>query len=576
MESRNKKVCRWAKSAALFSVMYGLAVAAEAVEIKSDNPDIKMRWDNTVRYNVGVRANSIDKIGNNPAFDEGEYKFGRGSVVTNRVDLLSEFDFIYKKDMGFRVSSAGWYDHAYREASARRNPQLPSDIAGSYIDDKYSNYTKRYAAGPSGEFLDAFVFGKFNIGEMPLTFKAGQHTLYWGETLLLGGGINGIAYSQMPLDLAKGFATPGVDAKELFLPLNNISVQLLATNELSIAAQYFLDWKPTRIPEGGTYLGPADFLMYGAERVAPGLVNAGVSKPKHRGDWGINARWNSEAIGGTAGFYYRKFTDKLPSILMTEGQYREYFGEDIDLFGLSLSKQIGDVSVGMELSYRKNMPLNSQTLGMIAAPAPLASVLFPNGAPSLIGNTYQARGNTAHAVVSALGIVPANSFWDSATWIAEMTYVYLDKITENQDMYYGQGHGVCNAGRRSVLGALYNDKWDGCSTKSSFGIGINFTPAWLQVLPGVDLTMPIAFSQTLKGNAPVAMGGNQGNGSYSAGFGLDVDAKYRIELKYVDYFGHVKEGPGVVPGTTQVTSANGLSTVLKDRGWVALTLKTTF
>ena len=67
------------------------------------------------------------------------------------------------------------------------------------------------------------MFGGFDLGNVPVSLKAGRHTLYWGESLFLGGNLHGIAYAQNPLDLQKGFATPGVEAKELFRPLNQLS-----------------------------------------------------------------------------------------------------------------------------------------------------------------------------------------------------------------------------------------------------------------------------------------------------------------------------------------------------------------
>ena len=46
--------------------------------------------------------------------------------------------------------------------------------------------------------------------------------------------------------------------------------------------------------------------------------------------------------------------------------------------------------------------------------------------------------------------------------------------------------------------------------------------------------------------------------------------KYRFDLKYIDYFGRTNDNG------TQVTSQNGFTSLLKDRGLVALTFKTTF
>ena len=57
------------------------------------------------------------------------------------------------------------------------------------------------------------------------------------------------------------------------LPLNQLSAQLQITDTLAVAGQYFLDWRPNRLPEGGTYYGAADFLFYGPDKfsLAPGF-----------------------------------------------------------------------------------------------------------------------------------------------------------------------------------------------------------------------------------------------------------------------------------------------------------------
>lgn len=573
---------------------------AHAFEIDTGNADVEVRWDNTVRYNLGSRVGSVGLVGNNPNFDEGEHKFDRGDIVTNRFDLLSEMDVVYRKKYGFRVSGAAWYDHAYSDAKARRNPAL-AGIPGSYVNDDFTSYTRRYYK-ESGELLDAFVFGRFDLGEVPVNVKAGRHTVYWGESVLLGGALHGISYSQMPLDLQKGFANPGAEAKELFRPLNSLSAQAQLTSTLSLAAQYFLQWENSRFPEGGTFLGPADFAFEGPQQVSTSvglLPNAGVSKPKdERGELGLAVRWNPDWLDGTLGFFYRNFTDKIPGALAIAGatpaatnplglQYIQYYGEDTDMYGVSLSKSVAGVSLGLDVSYRKNQQLLNQTLGntpsvLIGPLAALRPFLFPNGPANvtLEGNTQAARGNTWHAVANAFGVVSSTPLFDVATYVAELTYSKLDKVTANQDMYFGEGYGVCrteltNPALPAVVRSQYRDKWDGCSTGSHFGVGINFTPTWFQVYPGVDLSAPLAWSATLNGNSPVAFGGNEKNGNYAVGLALDVLQKYRFDLKYVDYYGKVKTGT-TAQGLQAVTSQNGFTTLLKDRGFVALTFKTTF
>ena len=90
------------------------------------------------------------------------------------------------------------------------------------------------------------------------------------------------------------------------------------------------------------------------------------------------------------------------------------------------------------------------------------------------------------------------------------------------------------------------------------------------MFPGVDLSAPLSYAVGLKGNAPTIFGGNQGNGNYSVGLGADVQQKYRFDLKYIDYRRPLQ---GQRHGRHR---QNGLTTLLKDRGFVSLTFKTTF
>ncbi|MGO4395526.1 DUF1302 domain-containing protein [Variovorax sp. M-6] len=531
---------------------------ARAFEFDTGNPDVSIRWDNTVRYNYANRVESRDqKIGNTVIADEGTYSFDRGQTVANRLDLLSELDLTYMKRYGARVSAAGWYDGAYGPNS-KTNPFPPFTNIPSYVNKKYSPYTDRYYRGPSGEWLDAFVFGGVDIGEVPVNAKLGSHSLYWGESLFLGGNLNGIAYAQNPLDLQKGFATPGVEAKELFRPLNQLSMQAQLTDTVSVAAQYMLEWESFRYPEGGTYLGPVDFAFNGPDRqfISPalGFAQRGApSDPKQRGqEGGLSTRWSPEWLDGTMGVYYRRFSDKLPQTFLTRvgpgiSRYNLIYADGIDLYGVSLAKNIGGISVGSELSLRHNTPLNSTVLGI----AP--------GLPAQ-GDTKGPRGDTYHGLVNAVGVVPKTALFDTASWAAELVWASWGKVRSGQNLFFAEGFAPC----------IGKDKWDGCTTKNYFGAGFSFTPTWFQVFPGIDLSAPLTYAVGLSGNAPTVFGGNQGNGNYSVGLGVDVRQKYRFDLKYIDYVGRYKDNGFAV------TAQNGFTTLLKDRGFLSLTFKTTF
>jgi hypothetical protein len=372
----------------------------------------------------------------------------------------------------------------------------------------------------------------------------------------------------------------------VFRPLAQLSAQTQVTDTLSLAGQYFFDWDSYRFPEGGTYLGFADAALNGPQQQFAGppfgvVKNAGIgSTPKKTGDFGVHARWSPAALDGTVGFYYRNFTDKLPSLYLNAipgaATYQQFYAENIDLFGISLSKQIAGVSVGAEVSYRHNMPLLSQSFGAVTTVAPLAGAVFPKGAPQLIDNSYAARGDTMHIVLNAVGIVPKTPVFDFLSYSAELAYGRWTKVTANQQMFFGEGF-ICNGTTKNNATGRPYDKWDGCATKNALSFGLNLSPTWYQVYPGVDLTMPVAYGIGLKGNAPTGQGGNQGSGTYSLGISADVYQKYKFTLAYVDFIGHAKELPSpLIPGQTAVVAVNGSGTFLRDRGSLGFTFKTTF
>jgi hypothetical protein len=534
------------------------ATAAQAFEFDTGNPDLTVRWDNTLRLNYGVRVEGRDqKIGNSALADEGDYSFDRGDAVAKRLDVLSELDIVYRKNFGARVSAAGWYDAAYGDTS-RGNPNAPLAGIPSYVNNQYSNTVKRFYAGPSGEVLDAFLFGGGDVAGVPVRAKVGRHTLYWGESLFLTGHMHSVAYAQNPLDLQKGFATPGTEAKELFRPLNQLSGQAQLTDTLSVSGQYLFEWEAARYPEGGTYLGPVDFVFNGPDRqfISPALgfaYRGHAAEPKQSGEFGLSARWSPAWLDGSLGFYYRRFADKLPQTLLTTvgpasaSRYNLVYADKIDLFGVSLAKNIGGVSVGAELSQRRNTPLNAQVLGI----AP--------GLPAE-GETKGPRGDTWHALVNAVGTVSKTPMFDVATWAAELAWSDYSKVRSGANLFNAVGYAPC-AGK---------DLWDGCATHSYVGAAFAFTPTWFQVMPGLDLSAPMSYSVGLRGNAATVFGGNEALGNYAIGLGADLYQKYRFDLKYIDYVGRYKHNG------TAVTSTNGLTTFLRDRGMVSLTFKTTF
>ena len=589
-------------SAVLSSVAFVLP--AHAIEIDTGNPDVVMRWDNTLRYDLGKRVQNQSKaILANPNYDDGDRNFGNGSIVTNRVDLLSEFDMVIDKQYGFRISGSAWNDAAYNNLDQHVSATANTYAYGLPMAGALSPYSQRWSAGPSGQLLDAFVFANKEFGDTAVNLKAGQTTVYWGESLLGGGAIHGISYGQYALDLSKALSTPGVEAREIYLPRQLLNVQVQPRTDLSLSAQTFFNWEAARYPESGSYLTVNDGLNLGGQSLIIGnnqrLFQNPQSNPSKTGDFGLNARWSPEWLDGTMGLYGRQTSDIQPQLGLIPavatlpaatcqkaglkalgpttcyinpsaatvaqvqsgllGQYQAFYGKDIDIYGLSLAKNIAGISMGAELSYRHNMPLNSTTVQML--PAALVNPALGQVAVGSIGSgsVPGAVGNTAHGVFNLLGSLSKSPLWDAANWNTELVWNRWLSVSQNMAAFKGNASYTANAANNDAV------------TRDYFGLAFNFTPIWYQVFPGVDLSMPLSWGGGISGVSAVTSGGAVNSGSYSVGIAADVRNKYNIALRYVGFYGNYST---TAAGAMNV--ADSVNGVLSDRGYMLLTMKVTF
>lgn len=572
LESRGRP--RAALSAVAAAVMAVAAGQAGAFQVELGNPDLKMRWDNTVRYNLGTRIEAQDKrILASPSYDESNAKFSKGDIVTNRIDLLSEIDFSYAGRLGVRVSAAAWYDNAYGDRSVS-SPAAGGAIPTSYYGNTYNNEVKRYVNGPSAEFLDAFVWSNFNLGEVPVNVKLGRHTVVWGEALLIGG--HAISYSQAPVDGVKAVTSPGIETKEVFLPISQLSFRAQLTDKLSLAGQYFLEWKPTRVPNGGTYLMGAD-TSPNVDRLG---IGAGIAAdrvaartPGDTGNWGLGLKWDVDAINSTVGLFYREFNDYNPETGIQFTSFRQLvpgnpattvpatfrfvYPQKQKLIGASLARRLGPVSFGAEVSLRQNAHLNSRT------------TYLPN-------ENTGARGDTLHLIANGIYLLPKTPVWDSGSLIVELAHSRLQKITANENLYRGEGYAGCIKSGTGSGGvpAAPGDRSDACSTKNFTQLAVSFTPQYIQLFPSWDVTVPMTLNVGLSGTAPTGGGGFEKLMIWSIGLNATYASAHEFSLRYSDI-----RVPGKynAAGTTLI-GGNSLGSSLgaTDRGWLVFTYKTSF
>lgn len=585
-----------------------------AFNIDTGNPDIELRWDNTVRYNAGWRLEDVNPhFANSFGNDETETRFKKNDMILNRVDLLTEVDMTYQRRIGFRVSAAAWSENAYSSRS-HTSDQINSSYTGPTAvysnygpSAEYTAYTKRYLTGSSGEFVDAFVFGNFDFGSSTLGVRLGQHNVYWGEALYTIA--DGVSAGQGPLDTIKGATSPGVEAKELFMPINQLSATWQLTDRLSVKGQYLFDWKPYRLVAGGTYFAGADGAGSPYAAGAPVCASVGsggtclvtldpISPSRNGGDYGLALIWKPSWLDGNLGFYYRKYDEKLPwSVTQLQNNSptlpnmgaRLSFARDTELFGISLGQSVGPVSMGAEVSYRRNTALNS-VAGFMAGSggeAPATAAYFTSAAANMPLNqtpTYSqaegARGNTYHALVNGIYLLPQNALWDAGSLTAEFAYQRLDKVTKNRNIFYSEDYACKFGYGPGGIGAGVRNLKDGCATKDSLTMNLGFTPQWSQVAPGLDLSMPTSYSRGLHGNSPTLGGATQGTYKWSIGLTATYLAVYEFAVAVTDSHVDYKTSPATVRtgvvGTNVLSTATASGSVQNNHRWLSLRFKTSF
>lgn len=541
-----------------------VAVASHSLagQIDVGNPDVEMRWDNTFKYSAGVRVKSpsatLTEFAPAPLGggvgsaalngDDGDRNFKRGGLISNRVDLLSELDVVYRKDFGLRVSAAAWYDAVYNRSNANSSPATNNSLSVPY--NEFTAAT-RDLHGRKAEVLDAFVFGAADVGTARVSGRLGRHTVLWGESLFYGA--NGIAGTQSPVDLIKASSVPGSTTKEILMPVGQISGQVQLSPSLTLMGYYQYEWARTRLPSAGSYFSAADLLDAGGERIrfAPGVPN-GLARGadlegRDSGQFGLGLRTQLGEFD--VGAYATRYHAKTPVTYnrpgapgvpgAMAGQYQLVFPEDITAYGMSATTTVGSVNYGGEVSVRRGTPLTGMPQTVIGP------VVADNN-----DHPLYAIGNSAHAQMSMIWTMPRNFLSDESSLTMEVAYNQLTSCSRN-----------CKAMDPGV-------------DESAVAVRAAFSAPQRNVVDGLDLTPSISVGYN-RGKSPVVYMGPDKGGDVTLSLAGNYLSVWDFSLAYTHYYG--KENTATYSSSNP--ALNGSATfgqTLKDRNFVSLSLRRTF
>lgn len=535
--------------AAIAMAMAALAAAPHAFAFEIDTgSDVKLRWDNTVKYSTAFRLKQRSAALTNDANqDDGNRNFGTG-VVSSRADLLSELDLTYR-NLGARVSGAAWYDSIYTGSTDNNSPFTYNAV--SVPASAFPGAT-RDLHGRKAELLDAFVFAKGDVGGMPGSVRIGRHALVYGETLFFGN--NGIASAQQPIDVVKLLSVPNTPFKELIRPVGQVSGQLQLQSNLTLGGYYQYRWEKNVLPGVGSYFSGGDFLDAGGERLFTGPTSAVTRgqdlRAKNSGQGGLQLKWSPQDSGIDLGFYAAQYHDKNPQnvIRPASNTYVLAYHEDIRTYGASFSTTVGEFNFAGEASVRRNTPLVQAITPDLFGVVP---VMFggPAAPADNRDNPSYAVGNSAHLNLSTLASFGPSAIAREASLVGEVAWNRLTGITKNAAML------------------------DPGATRDAWGMRMVYTPSYRQVLPGLDLNVPVGLSYFPKGRSSVitAFGPDKG-GDISVGVSGEYMSAWHFGLNLTHFYG-AAGNTTVTQGATPVFT---FKQNFKDRDFVSLSVSRTF
>ncbi len=381
---------------------------------------------------------------NDPNINNGNTNYKKDDAFSQVFNGRNDLQVTYE-NFGAIVSAKYWYDAA-----------LEND--NSLDDSDYDDLSKFSGA----RVMDAYVYGEFDVLDMPVDVRLGKQVVSWGDSSFIPGGINSIN----PYDL-NAFSRPGAKLKDAVIPVNLAFASIALTDELSAEFFYQLEFQETVTDGCGTYFSSNDnfgggcdgIQVLSADQTSTGEIeylNSDADRfdrPDSDGQFGIAMRYVSEALDTEFGFYAMNIHGRTPIALglvgdvdevalfdanigdgyayagglgltgealdftaaeyavvatveanAAAGNYQMGFAEDVQIVGLSFATEIATMSVSGEVSHQQDVGLNINDELAVSAAVQAQGVIAATAA----GFAAEFGGTTADYIADATAHLAAN------------------------------------------------------------------------------------------------------------------------------------------------------------------------
>jgi len=520
--------------------------------------------------------------------DDGNLNFQKDETFSKIIKGVHDIN-ITKDDFGAFVRFKYWYDKELKDESRAHGHIANSYIPGATLnDDGFSDNAKFSGFA----LLDAYVYGAFDFGDVPVDIRLGRQVVSWGESTFIQGGIN----TTNPFDVS-ALRRPGAELKEGLLPVGMLYVNAGVTENLSIEAYYQYEWEKTQVDGCGTMFSTADFVADGCNGIPVGAsfglsdslaLQYGVSptrgldspdfqdpadlEPDDGGQYGLAVRYYAPELNDTEfGAYILNYHSRLPLIVGVRSSrmidpdaspfvpwiftpqidravadaanphYAMSFPEDLKLYGFSFATNVGGVALSGEISYKPDTPVQINGNHLLAG-----ALKESDGIPF----TGVVRGSQPGELISGFNLfdvtqiqVTAIQFFDQVLGASRMSFaaeagiVLTDGIEDMADEGYYYGRNPL-FGLTLPFADLEGGGHGGFVTDSAWGYRMKAALEYPDVFAGVALKPTLSWSHDVSGYAPQP-GGQFNEGQKSIGLSLEASyqQKYTATIAYKAFTG---------------------------------------
>ncbi len=540
----------------------GLAGSASAAPFELEN-GISGSFDSSISFGIQRRMKSPDSaiVGNDSGGRVatsgalGSAVNGPGQGATANPDFnysnADDGNLNYKKGDIVSAVLKGTHELSLKDPgnwAALGRVTWSTDFAAAHTARTPLDDEAKKAVQQNISLLDLWVSKNITLGDNAAKVKFGNQVISWGEDIFIFGGINSIN----AFDMRKAHI-PGTQVKEIFIPAPMLSLNSALGNGFSTEAYYQFRWNSFKLDPAGTYWSTADFLGKGGKRgaaipgslggigdfdptrgrslaavsAAGGYVPAEQTSPKNSGQYGVSLRYRPQDSDTEYAAYYMRYHDKLPFVGFKLNPAVnnvfggivavEQYGENRQLFGLSMNTKLGDWAVGAEISYR---PKDSVAIDPTVPLAGRYSV-FSAASNSITNGYVDEKKYQAH--VTGFRFLPQEIA--SAVGAAEGYFMGEIAMTRYP--------GLDLSGAVPYLLNNYT-----LPTKNSWGYVAEFGLTYANVLhSGWTMSPVLDFYHDVKGVSPNTIPFVEGRKAVSLALNFDLHNVWKAGVAYSSFFG---------------------------------------